>query len=147
MTALVEGLAQFLADLGHGVYRTGTPYQPGEIAIVLGDTTPKPDQLLAIRAYQSGPEPDSKLPFAEPYVQLRVRGTSDEASSRVRAQALYDDLHGLGATSLPGGVIVMSIVAVQTGPIPLGRDEAGRHEHTVNVRIDHHAPTVLRPAL
>lgn len=145
--SLLEGLAQYAQQLGHGVYRRGSPYEVDEVAIVLSGVIPAPARLLVITAYPGGPEPDSKLPFDEPYVQWRIRGTSDEADTRQRAQALYDDLHGLGPVTLPNGVLVMSIIAVQSGPIPLGRDDAGRHEATVNTRIDHHHPTALRPAL
>lgn len=145
--SLPEGLALLLAARGHGVYRLGAPYVAGEVAIVLGDVIPTPDALVCIRAYASGPEPDSKLPFDEPYLQLRIRGTFDEAATRARAQALYDDVHGLGPLTLPDGAIVMSIIAVQTGPIPLGRDEAGRHELTVNLRVDHRNPAATHRAL
>lgn len=147
MSGLLEGLAQLAADLGHGVYRRGSPYQPGETAIVLGDIIPEPGRLVCLRAYPSGGEPDSRLPFTEPYIQWRVRGTSDEADSRGRAQALYDDLLGWGPGELPGGVLVLSIIAVQAGPIPIGRDEQGRHEHTINTRVEHLDPTAQRPAL
>lgn len=151
MSGLLEGLALLAAELGHGVYRVGEPYVAGEVALVLGDAPPIPDRLVAIRAYPSGPEPDARLPFTEAYVQLRVRGSADESDSRDRAQALYSDLHGRGRARvrLASGddLVVMSIIATTSGPIPLGRDEAGRHEHTVNVRVDHVDPTSQRPAL
>jgi hypothetical protein len=145
--SLVEGLARLAADLGHGVYRVGEVYRPDDIAITLGGVIPEPEQLLAITVYPGGPEPDSRLPFTEPLVQWRVRGTADEAVSRTRAHALFDDLHGRGPVVLPNGVLALSIIAVQPDPIPLGRDDAGRHEHAVNTRVEYHAPSVLRPAL
>jgi len=133
---LLDGLARWAALLGHGVYRPDTPYAAGEVAIVLGDVVPQPEELLALRVY-GGAEPDSRLPYSEPSVQWRVRGTADELSSRTRALALWDDLHGAGPVELPGGVFVMSVICLQADPIPLGRDDAGRHEHTVNTRIDY----------
>lgn len=146
MTApdLLDGLARWAAQLGHGVYRTDTAYVDGEVAIVLGDVIPAPGELLAVRAYDTGGEPDSRLPYSEPFIQWRVRGGDDERSSRLRAAALWDDLHGAGPVTLPGGVFVMSIVCTHADPIPLGRDEAGRHEHTVNTRIEYVHPSTHR---
>lgn len=136
MTDILTGLGRHAALLGHGTWRTGTPYGPDEVGIVIGDVTPRPDRLLAVRAYQSGAEPDAGLAFDEPYVQWRIRDLGEDAA-RSRAQALYVALHGAGRVVLPGGVVVMSIIATHPGPLPLGRDQAGRHEFTVNTRVDH----------
>ena len=144
--SLLEGLAQLAQSHGHGVYRRGAPYDVDEVAISLSGVIPTPDRLLVITAYQGGPEPDSKLPFDEPYIQWRIRDRADEAASRERARALYDDMHGRGVTVLSNGVLILSVIATNAGPIPLGRDDAGRFEHTVNTRIEFHNPTVLRPA-
>jgi hypothetical protein len=134
---LLDGLARWAALLGHGVYRPDTAYQAGEVAIVLGDVAPQPGELLALRVYASGPEPDSRLPYSESSVQWRIRGGADERSSRARAVALWSGLHGAGPVELPGGVFVMSVICLQGDPIPLGRDEQGRHEHVVNTRIEY----------
>lgn len=134
---LLDGLARWAAQLGHGVYRPDTVFLPGEVAIVLGDVTPEPGELLAIRPYMSGVEPDSRLPYDEPYVQWRVRGGSGEGTSRARALALRGDLHGAGPLVLPNGLLTMSIIVTHSGVIPLGRDDNGRYEHTVNCRVDH----------
>lgn len=148
MTApdLLDGLARWAEELGHGKYRPDTAYVDGEVAIVLGDVIPEPGELLALRVYDTGGEPDSRLPYSEPFVQFRVRGTVVESSSRLRAAALWDDLHGAGPVELPGGVFVMSMVCTHPDPIPLGRDDAGRHEHTVNARIEYLRVTGNRPA-
>lgn len=140
---LLAGLAAWAAELGHGAYRPDTPYVDGEVAIVLGDVIPNPDELLAIRPYPSGVEPDSRLPFDEPYVQWRVRGGAGEADSRRRALALRADLRRAVRPTpllLPNGVLVLSMVVTHTGVIPLGRDDAGRYEHTVSARIFHRYP-------
>lgn len=141
---LLGGLAAWAALLGHGTYRPDTAYVDGEVAIVLGDVIPAPGELLAVRAYDTGGEPDSRLPYSEPFIQWRVRGTADERSSRLRAQALADDLHGAGPVELPNGVFVMSVICTRADPVPLGRDEAGRHEHVVNTRIEYVRATAHR---
>lgn len=144
---LLDGLGRWAAERGHGVYRPDTAYVDGEVAIVLGDVVPTPDDMLAIRPYPSGPEPDSRLPYDEPYVQWRIRGGPGESLSRARALALRADLHGAGPLTLPGGLLVMSIIVTHPGVVPLGRDDAGRYEHTVSCRIDHVDASPLRPAL
>lgn len=144
---LLEGLAAWAAARGHGVYRPDTAYQPGEVAIVLGDIVPASGELLAIRPYMSGMEPDARLPFDEPFVQWRVRGGPGMTGSRRRALDLADDLHGAGPLTLPNGVLVLSIIATHSGVVPLGRDDAGRYEHTVNTRVEYHRPSGLRRPL
>lgn len=135
---LFDGLARWLAEAGHGTYRVGSAYAPGEVAIVFDDVIPDPARLLVLRRYLSGGEPDSLLPYSEPFVQLRIRGaTGERGETFARAKALWSDLHGLGPVELPGGVIVMSIICTHPDPLPIGRDEAGRYEHTLNIRIDH----------
>lgn len=142
---LLDGLARHLAAAGHGVYRPDSVYAAGEVAIVLNDSTPEPEQLVVLRPYPAGPEPDSRLPFDEPYLQVRRRGTADSASSAAAADALYGALHGLGPVELHGGLVLMSCIAIQT-PTPLGRDDSGRYLHVFNVRCEHTAPTAHRPA-
>jgi hypothetical protein len=143
---VVEGLAQWLAARGHGAYRRGTAYLDGEVGIVLGGITPAPAQILALTPYVSGAEPDSRLPFDEVPIQARRRGTGDESVSRDALQAVYDDLQGLGPLLLPNDCLLQLVVCA-TVVTPLGRDEAGRHEHTFNLRAEYHNPTAQRPAL
>lgn len=144
--SLLEGLAQWAAAEGHGVYRRGAVYGPDEVGIVLDDVVPAPARLLVLRPYLAGLEPDTELPYSEPYVQWRFRGGADRTDSADRAQRFWDEAHGAGPLTLPNGVIVMSIACTHPDPIPIGRDEAGRHEHTVNTRIDYVRPTTHRPA-
>lgn len=143
--ALLDGLAQWLDGEALGVYRRGTPYESGEVAIVLGGVIPEPGELVVLTPYAAGDEPDSRLPFDEPYIQVRRRGTGDQAVSAAGADALYEALHGLGPVTLPGGVLLLSAIAVQP-PTPMGRDEAGRHSHLFNARFEYHRPTAHRPA-
>lgn len=136
MTDHLEALAGLVAELGHGVYRPdGPPYSDDEVAIVVGHEPSRPPQLVVITGY-AGPESSAWSNYDEPAAQLRVRGTDDERVSRQRAQSLYDALHGLSWARLPGGLFVVSVLAQQSGPIPMGTDANGRHEHAVNVRLE-----------
>lgn len=141
---LLEGIAHHLDTLGHGAYRVGTPVPAGDTVIVLFDVPARPAELLTITPYQVQTEPDYLGRWSEPWVQFRVRDSDPDRAAR-RARALFDDLHGVGHLTLPGGVEVMSIIAVQQGPISMGRDTAGLHEWSCNVRIDHLDPVAHHP--
>jgi hypothetical protein len=142
---LLAGLAGRLAAAGRGTYSTTDPYTGDVVGIVLGGMPAAPDRAIAITTY-AGTESSSNEPYDTVMVQIRVRGTADESVSRTLAQAVYDDLHGLGITRLPGGALIVNAVGQNGGPIAIGTDANNRHEHVVNLRVEHHNPTALRPA-
>lgn len=146
MSGLLPGLAAYLAARGHGVYSTTAPYGPDDVGIALGVLPSAPDRCVVLALYP-GPEASITGPYDEPSVQIRVRGTTDESVSREHAQAIYDDLHGLGVVDLPNGVRLFNCVGVQSGPVSIGVDGNNRHEHVVNVRTEYLNPTALRPDL
>lgn len=139
---LLEELAQLLADLGLGTYNAdgtpgGTIYHPLLPA--------SPDRCLAIARYGSS-ESDSVHPWDSLNVQIRVRGPrADARIAEADAQAVYDALHGLGDRELAGGTWLELAVCTQGGPVYIGPDANGRHEWTVNFRIDIQRPTLNRP--
>jgi hypothetical protein len=146
VSALLPGLAAYLAQLGHGTYSTTTPYEPDTVGIVLGMLPAAPDRCIAVTAY-AGAEANTNEPYDQPNVQFRVRGDTDERTSRELAQAIYDDLHGLGVVDLPNGLRLFNAVGLQSGPIYIGTDANNRHENTVNLRVEHLNETALRPDL
>ncbi|WP_151480624.1 minor capsid protein [Streptomyces albicerus] len=93
-----------------------------------------PDEVVVLTLY-GGPEPDGKLGYDEPNLQVKVRGTADPQVSRDRCKAIYDELHGLGPVTLPDGTQLLSCFAIQARPASLGVDANGRHEHVVNYRL------------
>lgn len=141
---LLDGLAEHLADLGHGTYRPDAAYTDNEIGLIVGAYPLTPSRLVAL-SRGAGNESDTKLAYDEPQVRIMVRGTSNVRDSLDRAQAIYDDLHGAGILTLPDGTIVISITGTQGGPVALGRDEAGQHEHAVNTLVFYRNPTSHRP--
>lgn len=147
--ALLDGLAAWLADPALGLGLTwrpdGTPYEPGEVGIVLDHMPDTPDQVVALTGYGAGAEPDALQSGADEHrVQIRTRGTADPHVSRARLAAIYDVLQGLDAVTLPDGTHVVLAVAIQADPVPLGVDGNRRHEHAQNYRFLVEAPTAHR---
>lgn len=132
MTAtLIEQVAALLGQLSLGVYApndtTGT--------IFLAALPEQPVQAIAVAQY-GGPESDAKLGYDQPSIQVRVRGLEDATDALRTAQRVYDALHGLSSITLPGGIWLVSCVGTQGGPAYIGRDLSGRHEYTVNFRME-----------
>lgn len=145
---MIEGIAAYLATI---VYAAG----PGgkllkfDATGVTGDTfsdhmPSSPDDAVYITTH-GGPEASDKLGYDEPNLQLIVRGVvSDPRAARARAQAIYNTLHGLGPVTLSDGTRLISCVGAQSGPVPIGADEPGRYEFSLNFRTEIRALTGAR---
>ncbi|MEU2179719.1 minor capsid protein [Streptomyces thermolilacinus] len=135
---LLDGVARYLDELGL------LTYDPAGVA---GDTfietlPPEPAEAVGLWLYGAG-EQDARNGYDTRSLQVRVRGTADPRTSRRRAEALYGALHGLAGLELPDGSWL--VLAAAQAPAPIGTDASGRHEHTVNVRLDVANPTTHRP--
>lgn len=141
---LTEEVAELLAELGVGTYRADGA--PGG-TIYLTSLPDSPDVALAVALYgATGAESDSRLPYDESRLQVRARGTREDArTGEALAQAAYDALHGLGYRAMPGGTWLQLAVCQGGGPSYLGRDGNGRHEWVVNLRAEVERRTLNRP--
>ncbi|GAA0638258.1 hypothetical protein GCM10010174_70140 [Kutzneria viridogrisea] len=139
---LTEEFAQLLHDLALGVYKAdGTAGG----TIYLTNLPQAPDAALAVARYGLA-EPDSRLHYDEPGIQVRIRdAAADVTVGEARAQAVWDALHGLGLRTLAGGTWLQLAIAQQGSPNYMGRDGNGRHEWTVNLRCEIEHPTPNRP--
>jgi hypothetical protein len=129
---LIEQVAAQLALAGVGTY------SPADTTgnIFLAALPEQPVQAIAVAEY-GGPEADSKLGYDTPSIQVRVRGLDTDATDAARtARDVYTALHGLHETTLPGGIYLLLCVGTQSGPTYIGRDLSGRHEYTVNFRME-----------
>lgn len=145
-TALLDALARYLADLGHGTYDPTGAAMTGPWPIFPDQLPQEPDECIALFTYR-GPAPDPSLPHDETRLQVRVRGTADPRVSRARADLIYGALHGLGPVALHGGLWAQLVLAIQSGPESIGPDTSERHEHVCNFEISWVNPTAHRPAL
>jgi hypothetical protein len=133
MTTVTEDVAQLLEDLGLGDYRAD-----GSVGgtIYLTHLPDAPDECMAVARY-GGATSDSRLPYDNVNVQVRVRGnTTDVRTGERTAQDVYDALHGLGPRPLASGAELLLAVANQGGPVYMGRDENRRHEWAVNINCE-----------
>ncbi|MET9954210.1 minor capsid protein [Streptomyces sp. NPDC006339] len=138
---LLDGLARYLEERGLVTYD-----ESGVTGDCFIETMPSgPDEAVALSIYDDRTESDSLLPYDEPRVQVRVRGTTDPRVSRRRCAAIRSHLHGLGPVVLPDGTNLILSVAIQAAPGSLGVDASGRHEHVVNFRMEIRQPTMHRP--
>ncbi len=138
MTDLLDGMARYLESLSLVTY---------DPAGVLGDCfidtmPPAPDSAVTLGTYGLG-VPDPLADDDECGLQVRARGGPDPRVSRARCAAIYDVLQGLAGVELPDGTWLILCTALQT-PTPLGVDATGRHEHTVNFRLNVVNPTAHR---
>ncbi|MFE5628478.1 minor capsid protein [Streptomyces sp. NPDC056543] len=138
---LLEGLALYLDERGLVVYDpTGVG---GDCFIEMMPSAP--DEAVVLTVYDDRSEPDSLLPYDEPRVQVRVRGTTDPRVSRRRCKTIRSALHGLGPVILPDGTNLISSISIQGDAASLGVDDNRRHEHVVNFRMEIRQPTAHRP--
>ncbi|MCM2394361.1 minor capsid protein [Streptomyces albipurpureus] len=137
---LLDGIARHLSERGLVDYDpTGVG---GDCFIESMPSTPGVAVVLTL--YDDGTEPDSRLPYDEPRMQVRVRGDQDPRTSRRLCARIRIELHGLGPVTLPGGVELILSVALQGAPAALGVDQSQRHEHVANFRMEHLSPTTHR---
>lgn len=144
LATLTEELAQLLEARDVGNYDAGGTEATATDLFV--EWMPdKPD--VAVGLYMgSGPESSAGSGEDTPNVQVRVRGTRDARTAKVKAEAVYNALHALGDTLLPGGTRLIYCLAIQSGFNRIGVDEAGRHVYTCNFRTMILNPTTNRGA-
>lgn len=140
MADFIDGLLQHLAAAELVTYDPD-----GVTGDAFSDIMPAaPDECVALTPY-GGTEPDSKLPYDEPSLQVRTRGGADPRVARARAWAIYNELNGLASLTLPDGTWLVLCTANQT-PQTLGQDTLGRTEYVCNFALTVHAPSAHRPA-
>jgi hypothetical protein len=138
--SLSHEFAQMLDEFGLGTYDpTGTS---GDLFV--GSLPVEPEFAVKVSRY-GGVESDAKHGYDEPQVQVWVRGPRGDAeAAESRAQAVYDACHGLRRRDLPGGTRMLSCIGTQAGPVDVGLDEHGRHEWSVNFRVELRRQTTNR---
>lgn len=145
--SLLDGLARLLAARSIGAYDPDGAQTEADWSIWLEHQPSTPGKSIALYEY-AGSESPGHQPWDEPNVSVRVRGDSDSRTSRDKAKAVYDLLHGLTYTELADSdsVYVTDCIGQQGGPVHEGPDANGLHVHTVRFRLSVDRPTQHRPA-
>lgn len=137
MADLLDGLARHLQGQGLVAYE---PDVAGGDCF-FEEMPPEPDECVVLTLY-GGPEPDSQSGYSDPRLQVRTRG--DRQASRDRAEAIFNELEGLGEIDLPDGTHLFLCFALQAVPASMGKDENNRHEHSCNYQLSVRALTKHR---
>jgi hypothetical protein len=99
-----------------------------------------------------GPAQLTKAATDTPTVQLMARGApTDARTPYALLRQAYDALTCLDLVTLdeggPDEVHVITCTAMQSDPVPIGRDENDRPEFSQNYQFRTHAPTAHRPQI
>lgn len=136
-SALLTGLAQYLAAGQVGAWRPTGTYSADEQAIVLKQLPAGPDTAVALSVYSV--LDDIRLPDVQVRVQLRFRAAGPRTAVDDFADDVFDLLHG--RHMIPAGDLLIQ-QARRISSIPLGADENGRQE-----RADNYELILMRPNL
>jgi hypothetical protein len=124
--SLIDGIAQEIG--GEHPSRagvTGLNYETASGGNVFnGFEPPRPDRIVAVLP-SGGYDADTKLAYD-------------------MWDAVYDKLHGFRNKTLVNGIYVVSIIAIQSGPIHIGKDDNGRLRYGMNLQTEIRNPTQER---
>lgn len=109
-----------------------------------------PNNAVAVMT-DAGTAQLSKLPVDTPGAQILVRGEERSTVETYElAAAIYAEMQCLDAVTIgsgPHAIYVIGCSCLQSGPIPIGRDEKNRPEYSLNFQLRVHNPTTHRPAV
>ncbi|CAM3459914.1 minor capsid protein [Stackebrandtia soli] len=139
-SALVEGVAEYLADAGVAEWNPTGGYPPDAAGIFIAAVPASPDRAVTITPY----------PVSIGYgttdvtvgLQVRTRGTRDPRTLMSLRDAVFTALDGLSHRVLSG--IHVAQIYWQSGAV-LGLDANERGEHTDNYYVQTAWPSPHRP--
>lgn len=139
--ALLEGLAQWIADQGLALFSLSARYptSPDLPVVSLQGLVDSPDRVYALDTYPVVDEVD--LNDSTVGVQVISRGTTDKRTARRMDDALFALLHGVAGITLSGIPVVQ---AYRRSGVSLGRDNNRRWEQVSNYYLDVSWPTPTR---
>lgn len=107
-----------------------------------------PNKSVAIMT-QPGQSTLSKLPGRRPGLQLIVRGEPQKSRATLEwatsIGARLDCISHVDMGETGHEIHVVGITLLQDAPVPIGRDDKGRPEYTLNLACHTHNPTTHRP--
>lgn len=140
-TNLLTGLAALIAGANLGIWRATGVYTTAETGIVL-DTVPQaPDAVITLSDYVVSDDPT--LSDSVVGVQVRTRRAgSDPRPVKDLDGAIFDLLQGMPATTLVGGVHIVS--CFRRSGTSMGQDANNRWGRSSNYYVTTHRPSTNR---
>ena len=140
-TLLLTGIAQLLATAGLGTWRDTGVYTAAETGIVMDTVPASPDRVITLTDYVVADDPT--LSDSVIGVQVRTRwGGQDPRPVKDLDGSIFDVLHGMPATTLTGGVRVVS--CFRRSGTSMGQDLNGRWGRSSNYYATVHRPSQNR---
>ena len=128
---IAAAIAQFLDDLGIGIYR------PNDVGgnIFIAKIPDEPDNLIYLAEVPSI-RPSGVHPYSETTVQAICRGTARNPVPPYEvAREIYGALHGFNTDTI-GSFYVVGCLSQTGGPVSMGRDDNDRYEWSLNLDIE-----------
>ena len=137
----VVGFASLLATAGVGVWKLTGSYATTDVAIAVDAVPLSPNDAITLTDYVVSDDPT----LSDSVLGLQVRTRKAGADPRPVKDldgAIFALLHGMPATTLPGGVHVVS--CFRRSGASLGQDANGRWSRSSNYYATVHRPSTNR---
>lgn len=138
---LLEGVAQWLADAGVGVWNPTGVYGSGDTGIILRTLPGSPDRVIVLSSYTVSDDPS--LSDSVTGLQVITRwGGADPRPTDDLTDAVFNQLHGATGVDLVTGVRVVE--ALHRSGVTLGQDQNQRWRTSSNYYLTTHRPSLHR---
>jgi hypothetical protein len=135
-----SGFGQLLAANGVGVWNSAG-FVPGDVGIVDGDLPATPENAIGLMSYSIFDDPTNSDSVIGLQVNTRAAGSDPRGTARLTGK-VFDQLHGLSNTVLPGEVFVVQ--CYRQSWINIGQDENNRWREKSNFYVTAHRPSRYR---
>lgn len=138
---LCLGLIGYLQQLELLTWSPNGVYPASAAGAFLLRVPTSPDRLAVFSPYQVSDDPDQAMSTIG--VQVRTRWAGSDARAVLNySGAIFDELHGLGPVTLPGGVRVSQ--CLRRSSVSMGQDSSQRWSWADNYYVDVDRPSSNR---
>lgn len=128
MASIQEDLARWIAD------QTDLTFSDTNATIFVDRQPSAPDNAVSVMG-AGGVESDTHN-YDKPSLQILIRGGSNPTWALAKWEEIFGLINRLRNTWITATTYVVSAIPTQTGPVPLGPDDNGRLEYSMNVRLE-----------
>lgn len=138
---LLEGVAQYLAAGGVGVWKSSGVYTSTETGIILRTLPQSPDRVIVLAAYPVANDPSLSTTVTGMQVTTRWGGADPRPTDDL-TDAVFDRLHGAHGIDLPGGIRLVE--CLHRSGSTQGQDANQRWRNADNYYLTTHRPSPHR---